>query len=653
MSKCVRYTLIVVVSLVSGTRAGDEPAEFKDYTPAGKMIVERMLKAVSKLETYSDRAEFNNVMSEKFGRRAQKSPFAYARPNKFRIETAKEEVVSDGKKLTVYMKAMRRYTSDDVRKDAGEQVERFLGYRGLSFSVGQLILSKNPRKIFAENFERIDLAGDEKIDGERCLKLVGFTQSTAFGMGDMEVPVSIWIRKADHMIRRIEVDLMAAMKKLYGDRVGGNMPFKEFLIVYDVRDMEVNEELEESLFRFEPPNGAKKVKKFYTAMSGTGETAAQFELSGKPAPGFDLETADGGSISLDDLADNVVLLVLLPRWSGSNTPGLDELGEIQESYASKGVTVLLVFPKDSANDLATQMSDKEVDLTVALDPDGSVSSAYADGRNRNTIVVIGKGGIVQGLYTARMTVKLADVIRKDLDRLTAGKSLASAKIMTAEELDEASDQRAARYSSVESTDPVNEDDLRESWAVRADNTLGAMKQSTGSAKTAEGMWLRDRDVIKLVSPSGEITAEIESPNLTTGRHAPRQFVAGRFGRQLGVLFVKSGTGETAGSPREVMLTAADSSGTVLWELPLDAKSFRGGGKLVMADLDGRGGDEAILMHQGSIWIIDGATGDVLARKPVDGEVQWVLADDCDNDRVDELYLRTQNKLRRFDYRRSR
>ncbi len=38
MSKCVGYTIVGVVLLVSGAHAGDKPAKFKfkDYTPTGK-----------------------------------------------------------------------------------------------------------------------------------------------------------------------------------------------------------------------------------------------------------------------------------------------------------------------------------------------------------------------------------------------------------------------------------------------------------------------------------------------------------------------------------------------------------------------------------------------------------------------------------------
>ncbi len=621
------------------------------------MIVERMLKAVDKLDTYSDSAVFKFEMGGTFNQGEQASSFAYVRPNKFRITSSMHEVVCDGKELTVYMNGMRRYTSERVGKDIEKQVARFFGFRGVSFGIGQLILAENPRETFAEQFEKIDLAGPEKIEGDPCLKLVGFMQSSVFGMADAEIPVSIWIRDIDHMIRRVELDLLEAMKHQTSNTTDMDLPFKEYRMIYDVRELASNEELEEETFRFEPPSGAKKVKKFYTTMFGAGETAVQFELSGKPAPDFELETADGGSVSLDDLTDGALLMVLLPRWSGSNYAGMEELGEIQKTYASKGVTVLLVHQGDSANKLVDYLSEKEIELKVAVDPGGELSSDYSKERFGGTIVAIAKGGTVQGRYSSFVTGELADVIRKDLDRLTAGETLASAKEMTDEEIEEASDQRSSRFSFGKTADPVNEDDLRESWAVRAGSSRNFTMQGGRSPGSSDDLWIRDRDTIKLVSPSGEVTTEIELPDPAKSQYSQEQFVVGRFGRQLGVLYMKTIPGEETQQgwrpPKEAILTASTVFGVVLWEMSFEPENYQLPQHMAMADLDGRGGDEAIFVHQGAIWIIDGASGEVLARKPVVGWAQWLTADDRDNNRVAELYLRTPEKLIRFDYRPSR
>jgi hypothetical protein len=102
-------------------------------------------------------------------------------------------------------------------------------------------------------------------------------------------------------------------------------------------------------------------------------------------------------------------------------------------------------------------------------------------------------------------------------------------------------------------------------------------------------------------------------------------------------------------PKKATLTAYDREGNELWTKELEVQNYQMPASLVMADVDGRAGDEVLFLHDGAVWVLD-ARGEVIARKPVEGWPQWLRVEDLDRDGRAEIYLRTNAKFLRLDYR---
>lgn len=663
---------IVMITAPASIMAEDKTVEFDDYSRAAERAVDQLLLSIARLKTYRDDAVLEMKTGMAFGQDAQEVGFAYAKPNRLHIRTNDHEVVSDGKELTTYVKAMRRYKTAPLEKDIGKQIEQYIGGGQMGFGVSEIFTAANPRKWFAKRFKGLDVTGKETIDDDRCIVLEGTLKTDSMGMVDTDAPVVMYLRESDGLIRRVEVDMLDAIKAQFG---GGDddddesetpafFPFKEYTVVYDVIDIEVNKAIDESEFTFDAPSGAKKVDEFFGGRwRHVGDTAARFELSGKEAPDFELESVDGESITLSALRGRIVVLDFLfagfGRGGRGGTMQLDTLDEVRRDYEAKGVTLLAIYPDSSADSLVERLSEAEIDITVVLDPDRSVTSEYFSEAFASGIVLVGKDGVVQGRYAGFLTTDTAKTLRSDLDKLIEGKALAGAKPMTEGEIEEATDQRSARLGGA-TADALNEESLDEAWSVKAteSNMISFGGRGGGGAVTSSdgAMWVKHKRTLRRVSESGEVTAEVTVP-----QHAPDQFgqsrtVVGRVGRGLGIVHMATIPGEEEmmgwRPPKGVELTASDESGDEVWTLEFDVKNQQVPSHLALGNLDGRGDDELVFVHEGAVWIID-ETGEVVARKPMVGWVKWLKVEDRDRDRRAEIYVRTQTKLIRYDYRQPR
>jgi len=268
--------------------------------------------------------------------------------------------------------------------------------------------------------------------------------------------------------------------------------------------------------------------------------------------------------------------------------------------------------------------------------------------------LINREGIVQGRYLGPLVEQTTRALRSDLDKLLAGQALPAAAAMTDEQKQEAAEQRASRGGMVSSVEPVNEAHLHEAWSVLA--RVGMNFGGTGQAARSvvrDGLWVRDRNNVRCISPEGKITAEIPIIEVASGRFNQEAFTVGRLGRGMGVVYLSTipGDEEQAGwrPPKAARLVANDEEGRELWRLELPVENYQIPQGLCTGDVDGRGGDEVLFLQGGALWVVDGR-GEVIVRKAVAGWPMSLLVEDRDNDRRAEMYVQTQQKLHRFDYR---
>jgi outer membrane lipoprotein-sorting protein len=653
MNRISLFTVIVALSLGVGPAIAadnEKDVEFEGYSSRAETAVERMLRALDKLKSYSDEAVIKFETGMSFAQQEQDVAFTYVKPKRFHIKAQNNELVSDGKQLTVFMKNMQRYKTTPLKEDIGTQISSYVGAMGMSFGAAELMLAKNAKEVFAKQFKELDLTGKEEIDGDRCLVLEGAWTSTIQWFPDEQPPVSVYLRESDFMIRRIEIDLLEIMKKQFEEN---NTPLMvdRYEIIYDVRGLQINEPVDPGVFTFEPPSAAKKVEQFYGSWAHIGDTAMQFELSGKRAPDFELESTDGTPFVLSSFEGKVCVLYFMGGWWGGTDPTTTLLGDIQKEYLEKDVVLACIFPHASANKVVEYVEENDIALTVLPDAGREVGGEYFDEQNGTGVVLVGRDGKVQGLYRSLFRKESDTHLRNDIDKLLNGETLPGGKPMSEEQITEAQDQRAGARS-IGSAEALNQDRLKETWSIRARGGNSWWGQSTGSQSDDAGFWVRDKAYVRHVDADGQVDAEVVIANPSKEMYVQDAFTVGRIGAHLAVVYMAPILDdEQQGGwrpPKGAVLSASDESGDELWQFEIEVENNQLPNHLQMADLDGRAGDELIFLQGGAIWIIDDR-GEVIVRFPCQGQPQWIRAEDRDRDRRAEVYLRTSHKLHRFDY----
>lgn len=640
----------------------EEVIEFENFSPSARAAIDELLSRTDKLKRYSDQAvakvETGSTMTFMPEQRAS---FAFAKPKRFRLQTDQRELFSDGKELTVYSKAMRRFTTQPLPEDIEKQIRRYRGFFGTQMRIANILFAKNPREPIAGFVKNLTVTGREDIDGERCLRLEGMSKTkefTPFGTSDDENPVTIWLRASDHLIRRVEVDMSESMRKRAEENEGTwGQQFGEYRHVYDVKDIRTGDEVDNDLFVFQPPAGAKKVDRFYDNMGVPPETAVQFEWSGKDAAEFDLQTADGRWLSAKSLDGKVVVMQFVRSFRGLPVQMLKPLGDLAEAYDDKPVEIICVYLSSDSEKLVEQIRDAGMNLTVLLDPDRELADQYFEEHWSSGIVLISADGIVQGKYPWLFAEQTQQSLHDDIDKLLEGESLSSAVKMTEEQVEEAQHQRGARYSG-NSADPLNEEQLVESWSVNTPSGRFTIRGGSAVQRDDSGLWIRRKDGVCRVTYDGRVDVEIPLPKTpsATPFSGSERFIIARVGSRIGVVMLTTvpGDEERRGwrPPKAALITAYDASGDQVWQFEVQVANRQVPQQIAVGDLNGRGGDETVFFHQGAIWILD-PQGELVVRKPCPGWPQWMVVEDRDRDRRAEIYIRTNTKLSRYDYRESR
>ena len=103
--------------------------------------------------------------------------------------------------------------------------------------------------------------------------------------------------------------------------------------------------------------------------------ASAGDVSGA-APNFSLEVRDGGTMSLDELRGNVVMINFWATWCGPCRQEMPHLEALYQRYASLGFTLLAVNVEDDPEGAAKWLEETPVSFPVLFDPQNDVSELY-------------------------------------------------------------------------------------------------------------------------------------------------------------------------------------------------------------------------------------------------------------------------------------
>ena len=136
-------------------------------------------------------------------------------------------------------------------------------------------------------------------------------------------------------------------------------------------------------------------------------------IVGRPAPAFDLETLDGGRLSLADLRGSAVVLNFWASWCIPCREEAPLLTAAAADYGSKGLRVVGVVYQDSSESARDFMGRYGQTYPGLLDPDGRTAIDYGVFGIPETFF-IDASGIVRARQVGAVTV---DDLRRQIQKV--------------------------------------------------------------------------------------------------------------------------------------------------------------------------------------------------------------------------------------------
>jgi peroxiredoxin len=109
--------------------------------------------------------------------------------------------------------------------------------------------------------------------------------------------------------------------------------------------------------------------------------------SGSPAPGFSLATRGGGTLALDQLKGQVVLINFWASWCGPCRQEMPVLDGIYKKYHKLGFTLIGVNVEPEAKEAEAALQKTPVSFPILYDPQSKVSGLYNVQTMPSTVIV--------------------------------------------------------------------------------------------------------------------------------------------------------------------------------------------------------------------------------------------------------------------------
>lgn len=407
-----RTILLCVLTATAFTLQADETEK---YSEKAQTLLREMTTQLQEADAFRVDT-INSIKIEAEGMKqemASEYDFAVKRPDKLSMRLKRGmmgfTLVSDGETLISYVPAMKKYFEEDAPESIGEIPKTSEVWQlGVSSSMGGIsiadaIISDDPYKAMMDGVLGTEYMGVENVDAIPCHR-IKFIQEDM----DWEIWISV---KTPRSLRRVAPD-MEDLMALMGDQKPQLQEMEmELSISYDNWDF--SPELDDSLFKFEPPKDAEKGDSLFDSVQSSDNDA--HPLIGRQAPDFELLNMDGDTVSLSDsVGQKVIVLDFWATWCGPCVKALPVLAEVTASYGDD-VVFYAVNQREQPKTIERFLEVQEVNPPVLLDTDSSVGKAYGV-RGIPQTVIIGKDGKVAKVHVGFIP-GLDEQLRAELDEL--------------------------------------------------------------------------------------------------------------------------------------------------------------------------------------------------------------------------------------------
>lgn len=376
----------------------------------------------------------------------QETRFAFQRPDRLLIQMGdRAKLVSDGQEVFLINIARERFMrwplvgslEDTLAQNSVGLIKRFS-------LVTEALIATNPAVRLKEFQEMlVGTLPDEDVDGSLCWVVV-YERSPG---KDADTPSTMmWIDQKYGLVRRIEYQGTGVTSQTRGD-------VRIVSMLVEGKEPRVNEALDDALFSFTPGEDSREVATTEELWArddregalpfGAFPGLSRFELSGKPAPDFELELLDGSTFRLADHREKIVVLDFWATWCAPCVRALPDIRALDVDFRERGVKVVGISRDRAGHEdrVREMVEDKELAYPIGIDV-SDISRQYAV-RGIPCVVVIDREGIVQGRKVGFSTAGMR-ALREDLERLLVGEALESAAPMTEEEIEQHRAQRLQR-----------------------------------------------------------------------------------------------------------------------------------------------------------------------------------------------------------------
>ncbi len=151
----------------------------------------------------------------------------------------------------------------------------------------------------------------------------------------------------------------------------------------------------------------------YFGVFSSGNVKRTSPLLGKPAPEFDLNKFGGGTVSLEDLDENVIVMNFWASWCVPCIKEVNILDEAYRKFSDRPVKILGVNIWDEEKDAREFLRKHNVDFINTYDESGRIQVDYGVRGVPETFFIDTKGNVIEQ-YSGELTKNILNYYINDL-----------------------------------------------------------------------------------------------------------------------------------------------------------------------------------------------------------------------------------------------
>jgi thiol-disulfide isomerase/thioredoxin len=384
-----RLLLVSVLAVIGGVAAFAQSAPLANSSD-GLELLKKVAQQYADANSYSIESVEERSSSGEYDHSWQKTILtaAEAPGNRFHYEghsnTGSAMRVADGKNVWTYRVDEHRYTVKPLQLVATSGQSTMIV--NTEWAMMQAKDLKKKWSTLVKTLKSAERLPDAMLtmNGQQVLcKVIHIQTSDLKRLADgYTIDETIWIDATHEIVLR-------TVEHVHTHFFSGaaRIPIQEEVLTTFATTL--NGPLNENLFTFTPPAGAKLLQDFPDPRHDFGGS----DMTGQHVPSLKFKSTDGKVVSIESFRGKPVLLDLWATWCGPCVEALPELARIYAEAKDKGLVLLAVDLDEEANTGAEFLSKKGYNWPDFHDGDGETEKLVGTSGIPRTMLVDAQGKI--------------------------------------------------------------------------------------------------------------------------------------------------------------------------------------------------------------------------------------------------------------------